>query len=137
MVESVSEVTQSYYRCRRSEDFLDSFYSLFLAKSPAIASMFANTDFKLQKLMLRQSLLEMICFARGMDGTSEEIERLSAKHRQLDVPPEMYSMWLDSLCEAVSKHDPEFTQNLEMRWRETMSPTIEKMIEAGKQSPDS
>ena len=55
--------------------------------------MFAKTDFKLQKLMLRQSLLEMLCFDRGMSGTCEEIKRLALRHKELCVTPEMYAMW--------------------------------------------
>lgn len=121
-------VMASYYRCRRDGDFIDSFYDLFLAKSPEIMRMFANTDFRIQKLMLRQSLLEMICFERGLEGTHEEIERLARRHVELEVKPEMYSMWLDALCEAIKKHDPEFTPELEQRWRDAMQKSVDEML---------
>lgn len=131
MPEQPNEVMASYYRCRRDENFIDTFYNLFLAKSPEIARMFAKTDFRIQKLMLRQSLLEMICFHRGLEGTREEIERLARRHVELDVKPEMYAMWLDALCEAVAKHDPEYTPELEQRWREAMRKSIDEMLAAG------
>jgi hypothetical protein len=100
MAEQADELTASYYRCRRDEHFLDTFYDGFLSKSPAIAQMFAQTDFKIQKLVLRQSLLEMLCFDRGMSGTREEIERLGLRHKEFRVSPEMYAMWLDAVSIA-------------------------------------
>jgi hemoglobin-like flavoprotein len=131
MAEQANELTASYYRCRRDERFLDTFYDRFLSKSPAVAQMFAKTDFKFQKLVLRQSLLEMLCFDRGMSGTREEIERLGLRHKELGVTPEMYATWLESLCEAIKKHDPSYTPALEQLWREAMLKSIEEMIAVG------
>ena len=90
-----------------------------------------TTDFKIQKLVLRQSLLEMLGFDREMSGTREEIERLGLRHKQLGVTPEMYAMWLDSLCEAIKKHDPSYTPELEQLWREAMLKSIKEMIAVG------
>jgi hemoglobin-like flavoprotein len=131
MAEKANELTASYYRCRRDEHFLDTFYNGFLSTSPVIAQMFAKTDFKLQKLMLRQALLEMLCFDRGMSGTREEIERLGLRHRELGVTPEMYAMWLDSLCEAIRKHDPSYTPALEQLWRQAALKSIEAILAVG------
>ena len=125
-----NDVMASFYRCRRNEGFIDTFYDLFLSKSTEIARKFEKTDFKLQKLMLRQSLLEMLCFDRGIPGSHEEIERLGRSHKELEIAPHMYSMWLDSLCEAVRRHDPEYTEDLELAWRRAMLKSIQKMIEA-------
>jgi hemoglobin-like flavoprotein len=131
MAEQANELTASYYRCRRDERFLDTFYDGFLSKSPAVAQMFADTDFTIQKLMLRQSLLEMLCFDRGMSGTGEEIERLGLRHKELGVTPEMYAMWLDSLCETIKQHDPGYTPELEHVWREAMLKSIKEIAAVG------
>lgn len=130
MPKQLNDVTASYYRCRRDDGFLDTFYEVFLSKSELIAAKFANTDFRLQKLMLRQSLLEMICFDLGMEGTREEIDRLGVTHREMEISTAMYDMWLDALCEAVQKHDPEYSERLEELWRESMRRTIQEMITA-------
>lgn len=130
MTEPTDDLTASYYRCRRGGGFIDTFYDLFLAKSPEIAAKFVKTDFHLQKLMLRQALLEMLCFHRGIAGTNEEIERLSHSHQELAIRPEMYSMWLDALCEAIQRHDPAYTVELEQKWREAMLQSIREMIGA-------
>lgn len=128
MTDQSNEVTESFYRCRRDGKFLDTFYSVFLAKSPEIAAKFAKTDFKIQKLVLRQSLLEMICFDRGMTGTGEEIKRLGHRHKELGITSDMYAMWLDALCEAIGKHDEEYTPELERTWRAAMRKSIDAML---------
>jgi hemoglobin-like flavoprotein len=124
-------LTASYYRCRRDKRFLDTFYDVFLSKSPSIAQMFAETDFAIQKLVLRQSLLDMLAFYLELPGTHDEIERLGLRHKELGVTPEMYTMWIDSLCEAIKKHDRRYTPELEHLWREAMLKSIKEMIAVG------
>jgi hemoglobin-like flavoprotein len=124
----LDEVMASYHRCRADDSFFDTFYDVFLAKSPEIAKKFEHTDFTHQKLMLRESLLEMLCLEQGMDGAREEIELLGRRHHDLQITSEMYVMWLDSLCEAVEKHDPQCTPQLTQKWRAAMQPGIELMI---------
>jgi truncated hemoglobin YjbI len=127
-------VIASYQRARATGELFDTFYSLFLAKSPDIPAMFARTDFAHQKLMLRESLLEMLAFARTGRGR-REIERLSDRHRELNVQPAHYELWLDALCEALAKHDSMFTPQLAKLWRDSLRPGIELMTAASKRSP--
>ena len=131
----LDEVTASYHRCRADDRFFDTFYDVFLAKSPEIAKKFEHTDFTHQKLMLRESLLEMLCFEQGMAGSREEIEILGHRHRDLHITSEMYEMWLDSLCTAVEKHDPEFTPQLTQKWRDAIRPGIDLMESLSEQPP--
>jgi hemoglobin-like flavoprotein len=107
----------------------DTFYELFLRKSPDIPPMFARTDFPHQKLMLRESILEMLVFAHTGRGR-EEIERLAERHRQLNVKPGHYELWLDALCEAVARHDPKFSSALGALWRTAMRQGIDLMSAA-------
>ena len=128
MSEPLDDLMASFHRCRRDERFVDSFYEIFLSKSPEIGRRFEHTDFKIQRLMLRESLLEMLCFDRGLAGSRDEVERLGRRHHELEISPEMYSMWLDALCEAVQRQDPDFTPALETRWRQAMQKGIDVMI---------
>ncbi len=73
----------------------------------------------------------MLCFDRRMSGTREEIERLGLRHKELCVRPEMYTMWLDSRCEAIKKHDPNYTLALEQLWREAMLKSIKEINSVG------
>jgi hemoglobin-like flavoprotein len=124
-----NQVIASYHRAVRSGKLFDTFYNLFLAKSPEIPPMFANTDFARQKLMLRQSLLEMLIFFQ-IPSNRQEIEELAQRHRALNVQRRHYDLWLEALCEALSQHDPEFTPELEQQWRQAMRPGVQVMLAA-------
>jgi hemoglobin-like flavoprotein len=100
MSTAFEQVVTSYHRARESGAFFDTFYHLFLNKSPEIRPMFARTDFPHQKLMLRESILEMLVFAQTGAGGAE-IERLGERHRALNVTPTHYRLWLDALCVAL------------------------------------
>ena len=123
-----NDLIASYHRCRGNGDFIGTFYEIFLAKSPDIAAQFAHTDFTVQKLMLRQSLLELLLFEQGISGVREEIVKLGRRHEELDITEEMYGMWLDSLCDTVRKHDPMITPELESLWRQAMQNGIDVML---------
>jgi hemoglobin-like flavoprotein len=126
METSFDQVVGSYHRARQSGQLFDTFYDRFLAKAPEIPPMFARTDFPHQKLMLRESILEMLVFAQSGSGRAE-IERLAERHHQLNVKPAHYELWLDSLCEALAENDPQFNPALEKLWRDAMRKGIDAM----------
>src|SRR5689334_24651562 len=103
MSTSFEQVIASYHRARETGQLFDTFYRIFLGKSPEIPAMFARTDFPHQKLMLRESVLEMLVFAQTGAGQTE-IQRLGERHQQLHVKPVHYELWLDALCEALAAH---------------------------------
>ena len=123
-------VTSSYHRCLHSEEFLDTFYKQFLVKSDEIAEKFRLTDFTRQKRMLRQSLLMMVMFNRDPEGGTEDMNKLAERHnrRGVNIPPHLYDLWLDSLCEAVALHDEEYTAELANNWRAAMRAGIDFLI---------
>jgi hemoglobin-like flavoprotein len=130
MFPDLDAVTASYHRCRDSAGFLDTFYQRFLAKSQEVADKFRGTHFTRQKLMLRESLLAMLLFNLGSADARAELERLGQRHsrRGVDIPPHLYNLWLDALCEAVEEHDPEFTADIGNQWRGAMRPGIELLV---------
>ena len=126
--QDIDPVVASYHRCREDEQFVETFYDLFMGMSDEVAKLFEHTDFKRQRLMLRESLLEMLCYSRGMDGVDEDIVKLAERHSGLGIKPEMYAMWLDSLCDAVQKHDPEYTPAIGQQWRDAMQKGIDFLL---------
>ena len=134
METAFNQVVASYHRARQSGQLFDTFYRLFLAKSPEIPPMFARTDFPHQKLMLRESILEMLVYAQTGSG-GDEIKRLAVRHRQLNVKPVHYDLWLDALCESLAKHDREFNPALEQLWRDAMSKGIHLMAAPPSKTP--
>lgn len=130
MFSDLDDVTASFHRCRASENFIDTFYEHFLAKSEEVKEKFRNTDFSRQKLMLRESLLMMLLVNQNEPGAIQELERLGERHsrRGVNIPPHLYDLWLDALCEAVEKHDPEFKPALVEKWRAAMRPGIKMIV---------
>jgi hemoglobin-like flavoprotein len=127
---SFEQIVASYQRARASGALFDTFYDLFLAKSPDIPPMFARTDFPHQKLMLRESILELLLFAQTGAGR-EMLGQLAERHRRLNVTRAHYALWLDALCESLAKHDPRFNSTLEKTWREAMQKGIDLMAAGG------
>lgn len=122
------QVVASYHRCRESAGFFDTFYDLLLGKSAEIAGMFVNTDFKRQKLMLRESLIEVLNLYCGVESVREEILALGRRHVELKVRPAHFELWLDALCEAIERHDPEYEPGLKPAWRAALRPAIDLML---------
>ncbi len=130
MLPDLDSVTASYHRCRESAGFIDTFYELFLAKSPKVAEKFRRTDFTRQKLMLRESLLSMLLFNLGSADARNELERLAVRHSRhgVDIPPPLYDLWLDALSETIARHDPQITPELAAEWRAAMRPGIDLLV---------
>jgi hemoglobin-like flavoprotein len=128
--DDVDAVTASYHRCMHGGEFVDTFYDLFLAKSPEVADKFRHTDFVHQKLMLRESLLMMLMYNHKQADVQHDMERLATRHSRngVDIPPHLYDLWLDALCEAVARHDAEFTSEVTELWRTAMKPGIDLII---------
>ena len=123
-------VEASYDRCLENDGFFDTFYEEFLAKSEEIPPLFANTDFRKQKQMIRMSVRMLVRLGAGKDATKLAISKLGESHsrRQHNIRPELYGLWLDALCESIAQYDPEYTPELEQQWRDTMQAGIEMMI---------
>ena len=116
----------SLRRCTSSPDFLERFYDLFVATSPAVAEKFNGTDWLRQKRMLVASFyLMMMAEETGTEGDAH-LERIARLHsrRQIGVPPEMYSTWLECLIQAAREHDSLFTEDVERVWRLMMQKGI-------------
>ena len=125
----IEEVKKSYQRCYYSKGFFDTFYEIFLASSEKIPVFFANTDFEKQKEMLAHSLTMMLLYAEKGDEAGLFIQNLGKKHGKdgLKIKAQFYDLWLDSLVLSIKKHDPEYSDELELQWRKAVSGGVEIM----------
>jgi len=108
--------------------FFDTFYHHFLDSSAEAREKFANTDFAMQKKMLRVSLGYVERFSQ-YKRADDEILKLAKRHSkaELDIAPALYDVWLSSLVSAVAIHDPNFDQDVEIAWRMQLAAGIEYM----------
>ena len=115
----------SYSRCLRAPDFFALFYERLLASDPAIPPMFAKTEFPRQHKLLQHGLGLLLSYANKPDPAL--LDRLAARHSAggIDVPPDMYGLFLESLIHAVRVSDPKFDGEIESAWREALRPGVE------------
>lgn len=121
----------SYLRCCCSSGFFDTFYDTFLNKSPEVVEKFSKTDFSNQKKMLKDSLFLMVADSRKENSAGDEIKRIGRTHsrNQRNIEPHLYTLWLDSLCESIKKHDMGYTNELENLWRNKMEKVIKQITQ--------
>ena len=128
-VDPIETFRSSLKRCLAAPDFLLDFYGRFMASSEEVRAKFQNTDFKLQTRVLADSLWAMAVAAQGKAGSPAwgDLPRLAEKHsrRGLDIRPALYDQWLDCLVAAARQHDPEYSDEVERAWRDTLWVGIE------------
>lgn len=118
-------VFQSYGRCCNNEQFFIDFYDRFMASSPAVRERFVNTDMPAQRHLLRNGVMQLVLHSRGMPPTKLRALGESHSRRHLDIDPQWYGLWLDALMETLHRHDPQFDDELEAIWRQTIQPGID------------
>ena len=123
----IEEVRMSYGRSLSNRKLIDRFYEIFMASHPDIPKLFENTDFDKQKDLLSQSINMAILFPQKNKIATNAIDRISKTHSKenMDINPEFYPYWLDSLITTLSESDPEFTTDLERQWRLILQETID------------
>lgn len=117
-------VMQSYGRCCASSSFFDDFYRHFLASSPQIRDRFTQTDMPAQKQLLRQGILNLVMFARGMPDTKLRALGKSHSREGLNISPELYSLWIDALLLAIGENDKQADTAVKKAWREVLEQGI-------------
>lgn len=109
-------------------DFFGAFYENFLSCSPHIAARFHKTDMVKQRGMLKKSFYSLMVFyvTNSLDNS---LERIAESHnaKNLNIPPAMYDLWLESLIKTASEWDPLFDDDTELGWRLVMSSGITYM----------
>lgn len=117
----------SYSRCLRAPDFFSSFYDRLLASDPRVPPMFEQTEFHRQHRLLQHGLGLLLSYANKPDDAL--LERLAARHSAggINVAPEMYKLFVESLLETVKELDPAFDDDVAAAWREAVRPGIEFM----------
>ena len=120
-------VRDSFNRCEAAGDFAEQFYDILLASSEEVATLFAATDFTKQRRLLRASVYIMVTRDVEDARAHEALERIGASHGhgQLNIRPEFYEVWLDSLCSTVAEMDPDWSESLEQSWRSQLRPGID------------
>ena len=119
---NVTEVKKSLGRALLNGDIFDTFYGIFLQADPRIPVLFANTSWEDQKGLLRQGVNNVISFYEGSVTAKSAMDRIRHTHGRdrMNIPPDLYDKWVESMIKAVEQHDPQFTPELAQHWREVL-----------------
>ncbi len=130
MTDSFATFKESHCRCSKDPTFLELFYEKFLSSSDKVRQKFAGTDMSRQKKALEQSLRMVVMSSRGSDAAEAYLDYIASRHgsKDLDIEPELYELWLDALIETVSELDPDYSNTVELAWRDTMHYAIDYMV---------
>jgi len=130
--DTVRIFNESLDRCLSQPEFLHRFYETLLASSAEIAEKFKHTDFERQRAALKTALYVLL-FAHewGLEGDAY-LRGLALRHsrQDLDVRPELYDLWLESLLKTASEFDQFFDDATADSWRTVLVPGIQFMKSA-------
>lgn len=129
---NIDNVKISYGRCLAYEEFFDYFFDRFFESHPSVKEMFAETDFPEQKKHLRHGLNLVIMFASDNLPGQLGLNRIKDTHGKtnLNIRPEFYPLWKESLMKAVVHFDKDITEELKAEWGMVLDKGIE-FIAAG------
>lgn len=130
---NIKDVKDSFGRCCTNPKFFDRFYDIFLASHPAIKPMFAHTDFVKQKSLLRQGLAMMLLHLDGKTVGTMALNRIADSHgpKRMNINPQMYQFWIDSLVKAVKECDQQCSPALEAAWQQALRSGVDYIIAQG------
>ena len=131
MKEEISKVRLSYGRAISKRHFMERFYELFMSSSPIVARKLALTNIAKQQELLSQAVNMVILFPQGNKIARNALNRIRESHNRdgLDIKPAYYQFWVDSLITALSEHDPEFSDELDLAWRTVVQEAIDFIAE--------
>ncbi len=121
-MDGLSLVLESYGRCCLSGNFFDRFYEIFLASNTAFPKMFANTEFVKQKALLKTGIAMLLSHLDGKPVGTAGVNRIAETHnkKNMNINPNLYQYWIDSLIAAVKECDSKFDADLERLWQKTL-----------------
>ncbi len=126
--ETVRIAEESYQRCQR-EAFFHAFYDRLLSQGEEIRRKFARTDFAQQTKQLQHGLGLLFIYAKH--GNPVMLERVAARHgpSDVDAPPAMYPLFMDTLLATVKEFDAKCSADVERAWRQALAPGLAYMCD--------
>ncbi len=131
----VSDIQLSLGRCLTSANgeasFMETFYRIFIKSHPDIKVLFSETDLKKQFGLLRIGLNMVILFAKEDESIAKDVlEKIRKTHcrKKLNIRPELYKYWINSLIEAIRIKDSKFNDELESKWRAVLQNAVDFIV---------
>jgi len=132
----IGDVKKSLGRSLIKGDVFGTFYDIFLQGDPRILERFQNTEWEEQKRLLRQGVNNVLSFYEGSATAKSTLDRLRETHGsgQMNIPPDLYDVWVESMIHAVGQHDDQFDDELAEKWREVLTYGVD-YVRSGYEEP--
>lgn len=126
---NIEEIQKSYGRCllaNKDVSLFDRFYDVFLESQPSFKQMFANTDFERQKRLLKAGVNMMLMYAKDNGAVMglNDIQKTHS-HAYLNIKPELYGYWKNSLIKVIEEYDNQFNPVLKAHWNQALDQGID------------
>lgn len=127
----------SYRRCLNTRRFAARHYEILMDSSPEVRPFFSETDPDKHKGTLRAMHVGLVAIMEGDELAAQYVRRVARKHGPtgLDVPRELYDLWVSSLIEAARECDTEFDPEVERAWRTAGEQAVELLLRALEPNP--
>src|SRR6056297_2392058 len=125
--ERLAKFHHSLDRATAEPEFLDRFYTSFMAISPKIQRVFEGIDMDRLKRKLKSSLHVMTLAVDDAPGADEYLHFLGKTHRRFELDPAHFDLWKGSLLKTAAECDPEFDDEIQAVWAEVIGSGIELM----------
>ena len=126
-MEAYHDVKVSFGRCLVNGDLIQKFYERFLLSDPRLPFMFDKTDFSEQRDLLSHSVNLAILFAGGNEKGKEGLSKVRKSHskKELNIPQEMYPLWINSFLETVKEMDTKLDEKVLSEWEEVLNIAVD------------
>jgi len=96
-----------------------------------VVRLFDRTDFVQQQKLLQTTVQIMVEKRFGNHDLKRHLDVLSHTHNRhnYNIPPKLYDLWLESLCETVEQLDPNYSGALKEAWQKQMIEPINYIVE--------
>ena len=120
---------ESLERCLGGKGFVLRFYERLRESSPEAAEKFASTSWPIQKRKLTASLYMAMLLADDSPEGRAHFDRIAQLHGKeaLDIRPDLYGVWIDTILESVAEFDPNYDDEIERVWRTLLQPAADYM----------
>ena len=128
MVGSAYRVTsESFASCCLVDEFFETLRELVLNGQGDLPEPFTNANPARQRRILRTAIRTALLFFQGHAAAIRIIDSIGWAHSrtQLNVRPDSYRHWVTCLIEAVRRHDPCFSSEVETAWRRVALKSID------------
>ena len=126
----LGDVTNSCQRCLETSAFFDTFFQKLSSRAHVVTDLFAGADEIMLKAFFRNALTLLLLDAAGSQQAKKRLARVRTWNGSdgLNLNPEWFPHWIESLMVAIRKHDPEYTPALEYKWRVILEVGLRKVV---------